>query len=59
MGALGPQGYDVAACVAHLKTGAACLDGCLVRRACPAAAGWGRLKAQSAFHMRAFLAAQG
>lgn len=49
--------YDVPACVAHIKSasGAACRDGCLVRRACPVSARFGRLPEQSAFHMRAFL----
>ena len=49
--------YDVAACKAHLRSpeGAACLEGCLVRRACPVSQRFGRLPAQSAFHMRAFL----
>ena len=49
--------YDVSACKAHLRSpeGAACLDGCLVRRACPVSQGFGRRAEQSAFHMRAFL----
>lgn len=58
VGALAPgQDYDVPACVAHLKSanGAACREGCLVRRACPVSARFGRLTEQSAFHMRAFL----
>lgn len=60
VGALGPeQTYDVPACKAHLGShaGEACLDGCLVRRACPVASGFSRDPAQSAFHMRAFLGA--
>jgi epoxyqueuosine reductase len=55
-GALGPDGYDVAACHAWLDTaaGADCLArGCAVRRACPVGAGR-RPEAQSAFHMAAF-----
>lgn len=53
--ALGPDRYDVAACRAHVGTaaGAACLDGCLVRRACPPGAGR-QPQAQSAFHMASF-----
>lgn len=55
VGALTPAGYDVPACRAHLATsaGAACRDGCLVRRACPV--GTHRLPAQSRFHMGNFL----
>lgn len=51
------QDYDVPACVAHMTSaeGAACRQGCLVRRACPVSATFGRLPEQSAFHMRAFL----
>ena len=58
VGALAPgQDYDVPACVAHMKSpdGAACRNGCLVRRACPISERFGRLPEQSAFHMRAFL----
>lgn len=53
--------YDVPKCCAHLKTpaGAACLDGCLVRCACPAGAAVGLPKEQRAFHMAAFLKANG
>ncbi|MGJ8602796.1 MAG: ferredoxin [Marivita sp.] len=49
--------YDVPACVAHMRSpeGAACRQGCLVRRSCPVSQTFGRLEAQSAFHMRAFL----
>lgn len=57
VGALGGAGYDVAACHAHLDRpeGAACLGGgCLVRRTCPAGAGYARMGAQSAYHMRQF-----
>ncbi len=56
-GAMGPDGYDVAACHAWLDqpAGATCLtQGCLVRRACPPGQKYGRLAAQSAFHMKAF-----
>ena len=58
VGALAPgQPYDVPRCKAHLHSpeGAACRQGCLVRRACPVSLAFGRLPAQSAFHMRAFL----
>lgn len=53
--------YDVARCVAHVASpaGAACRAGCLVRIACPAGAGLRLPVAQRAFHMAAFLAAQG
>ncbi len=57
VGALGAQEYDVAACHAWLDTpqGAPCMTtGCAVRRACPVGATYGRLAAQSAFHMKAF-----
>lgn len=56
--ALAPgRDYDVPACMAYLRSaeGAACRDGCLVRRACPVSQNFGRLAEQSAFHMRAFL----
>lgn len=58
VGALAPgQPYNVPACVAHIESadGAACRDGCLVRRACPVSQSFGRRPEQSAFHMRAFL----
>lgn len=54
--ALGPSGYDIAACHAFLDTaqGADCLTkGCRVRRACPVN-GANRQPAHSAFHMAAF-----
>ena len=57
-GALAGQGYDVPVCKSLLQTeeGRDCLTGgCLVRRACPVSRDYGRLKQQSAFHMRAFL----
>ena len=58
--ALTPQGYDTDACATHLRTkeGAACMNGCLVRRACPYSAGAARKTAQSHHHMRAFLEAR-
>jgi hypothetical protein len=56
-GALTGDGYDVPACQAFLETGAGetCLTrGCAVRRACPVGASYGRVEAQSAYHMREF-----
>lgn len=56
--ALTAEGYDVAACKAHMQTeaGQACRKGgCLVRRSCPVSEGAGRSQAQSAHHMRYFL----
>ena len=55
--ALGPKGYDTAACHAHLDRpeGADCGNfGCLARRACPAGESYGRLPEQSSWHMRQF-----
>ncbi|WP_102109192.1 ferredoxin [Oceaniglobus roseus] len=57
VGALTPAGYDVPACRAYLATpaGQDCMTrGCAVRRACPVSRSYGRLEAQSAFHMEAF-----
>ncbi len=57
VGALGPDGYDVPACKAHLNgaDSADCMgQGCAVRRSCPVSESYGRLHAQSAFHMKAF-----
>ena len=55
--ALTPQGYDVEACRAYLRTdaGKPCLSGCMVRLACPVSQNFGRLVEQSEFHMREFL----
>ena len=55
--ALGAQGYDVSACVGHLKSdqGAACLDGCLVRKACPYGQSLMLPARQRAFHITAFV----
>lgn len=50
--------YDVPRCRTHISSaiGNACLTGgCLVRRSCPVSQDYGRLPAQSAFHMRSFL----
>ncbi|MGO9769644.1 MAG: hypothetical protein ACLPSW_08850 [Roseiarcus sp.] len=62
VGAFTTQGYDVAACAAHLRDerGLACMDGgCLARRACPVGADYAHGPAQASFHMRAFLKARG
>ncbi len=62
VGAFTTQGYDVAACAAHLRNEAArpCMDGgCLARRACPVGAEYAHGPAQAGFHMRAFLGARG
>lgn len=55
--ALSGPSYDVAACKADLlRDGNDCLSrGCAVRRACPLSQSYGRVEAQSAFHMKAFL----
>lgn len=56
VGALTAKGYDVPACHAYLDTlepGTSCLNGCLVRRACPVGQDR-RSEAQSAHHMRYF-----
>jgi len=53
----GDAGYDVATCHAYLDTpgGAECMNqGCIARRACPVSQRYGRLAAQSAFHMGYF-----
>lgn len=55
--ALTAAGYDVPACHAFLDSpaGIGCLgSGCAVRRACPISAGYARVPAQSAYHMRQF-----
>lgn len=55
--ALTGAGYDTDRCHDFLDTvpGRDCMrKGCAVRRACPAGAGYGRLEAQSAFHMERF-----
>ncbi len=55
--ALTGAGYDVDNCHTFLRTppGQACMqNGCAVRRACPVSQSYGRLKEQSAHHMRAF-----
>lgn len=54
--AFGRGTYDVATCKADLdKPKNDCMaKGCAVRRACPVSRTYGRVEAQSAFHMRAF-----
>ena len=55
--AFSSDGYDVAACRAHLVGGAGneCMEGgCLARRACPVGREFMYDDAQMAFHMRAF-----
>lgn len=51
------RGYDMESCKTHLNAdaGKTCMEtGCLVRNACTAGCGYGRLPKQSAFHMDAF-----
>lgn len=57
VGALTPEGYDVPACHAYMRSteGADCNNGCLVRRACPVSQSYGRDPKQSAYHMGQFL----
>jgi len=55
--ALTPAGYDVDNCKTYLETpqGTDCVSqGCAVRRRCPVSQGFGRLPAQSEYHMRHF-----
>lgn len=55
--ALGSGGYHTADCHTYLETpeGRRCMDGgCRVRRACPISQNYGRVEAQSAYHMRRF-----
>lgn len=55
--ALTADGYDTGACHTFLDTepGQACMDlGCKVRRSCPISVTYGRMAAQSAFHMERF-----
>jgi hypothetical protein len=57
VGALTSDTYDIPSCHGYLDTpeGADCIgQGCAVRRVCPVSQTYGRLPAQSAFHMRAF-----
>ncbi|MEM7523773.1 MAG: ferredoxin [Pseudomonadota bacterium] len=57
VGAFTDDGYDAAACRAHLNgpAGAPCrTKGCLARRACPVGAEAAQSDAQAAFHLDAF-----
>lgn len=56
VGALQPDAYDVAACKTDLDnpTNECMSKGCATRRACPVSQSYGRVEAQSAFHMEAF-----
>jgi hypothetical protein len=61
VGAFSVDGYDVAACAAHLRSaaGADCMTGgCLARRACPVGAEHRHGPDQAAFTMGAFLRAR-
>ena len=55
--ALTKDGYDTDRCAAYIreKGDQGCMNGCLVRLACPYSAGAERDPAQSRFHMEAFL----
>ena len=57
IGALTPKGYDVGACKAYIRSeaGRPCLSGCKVRLSCPVSQKFGRVEAQSEFHMKAFI----
>jgi len=62
VGAFSSAGYDVAACVGHLRSaaGADCMGlGCRARRACPVGAEQAYGPQQASFLMRAFLRGQG
>ena len=55
--ALTPEGYDVPMCKTFLQTPAGTANmttGCNVRRTCPVSQGFGRVSAQSAYHMQQF-----
>lgn len=56
--ALSLQKYDVPLCKSHITTqdSAQCMTtGCAARRACPVSRRFGRLPAQSAYHMQRFI----
>lgn len=61
VGAFANGSYDVPKCVRHLKSGAgeACLQGCLVRSACPYSQAINLPLAQRSFHIQAFLGSNG
>ena len=55
--ALSPAAYDVPACKSHITSAdsADCMgQGCAARRTCPVSRGFGRLPAQSSYHMQSF-----
>lgn len=57
-GALGPEGYDIARCAAHIRSdaGADCVAlGCRVRAACPVGQDFAPTSPQARHHMTAFL----
>ena len=57
VGAFSDDGYDAAACRAHLNSGdgEACrAGGCLARRACPVGRDFAQSPEQAAFHLEAF-----
>jgi hypothetical protein len=59
--AFSEAGYDMPACVAHLRSahGADCMSGgCLARHACPVGQSYAYGPEQARFHMRAFLEAR-
>ncbi len=61
VGAFSAPGYDIAACVGHLKSAAGldCMDaGCQARRACPVGAEHAYTPEHANFTMRAFLRAR-
>lgn len=58
--AFGSRGYDVQACLGHVTAsqGDECRDGgCLARHACPVGTGYRYERAQTRFHMKAFVGA--
>jgi len=58
--AFSPEGYDVPACITHIKTtdNPDCLElGCRARRACPIGQDFHYLPQQARFHMSAFIKA--
>lgn len=61
VGAISTDGYDVASCLAHVKSdaGTDCMnDGCAARRACPVGRDGAYSPDQMRFHMKAFVHAQ-
>lgn len=57
--AFNPEGFDVAACTAHLSGPNDCREqGCLARNACPAGKPFRYVREQHRFHLAAFLRAR-